>query len=106
MLRQLRFVLPVVLLAAAACSSPQPAKPVPAPIADIAALGGGVVIGQSVQLDGSGSTGPQNRAIAFGWEMTVRPDGSDAVLAGGDTATPSFTPDVVGSYQVRLVVTN
>ncbi len=53
-----------------------------------------VNVGDLVTLDGSGST-PDGGI--FLWFLD-RPLGSDAQLTGRDTATPTFTPDVEGSY--------
>ena len=83
--------------------TPTPA-PTLAPIASVASSSVSAVIGTAVSLDGTPSTDPQGGALAFAWEMLVRPDASDAVLAGADTSTPTFTPDVVGDYVVKLVV--
>lgn len=39
---------------------------------------------------------------SFLWELVAVPPGSAASLASPTTSTPSFTPDVAGSYRVRL----
>lgn len=63
--------------------------------------------GNVVHLDGSGSSDPDNDPIFFHWTFSSLPDDSglgDADLVGSDTATPSFIPDVNGTYVISLVV--
>ena len=42
--------------------------------------------------------------ITFEWTFILAPEGSAATLSGADTANPTFTPDVDGSYVIQLVV--
>ncbi len=44
--------------------------------------------------------------LAYAWSFNQLPEGSAAELAGADTAEPSFTPDLAGSYVVLLTVTD
>lgn len=46
------------------------------------------------------------RTESYAWKLTKVPAGSEPQLLAGDTATPSFTPAMVGDYQVSLVVTD
>ncbi len=62
-----------------------------------------VMAGDPVSLDGSGSFDPEGAPLTYAWTL-ARPVGSNAVLAGADTATPSFTTDVAGNYTATLVV--
>ena len=63
--------------------------------------------GSLVTLDGSGSTDPDlNYPLTYAWTLKQVPAGSTAALTGADTATPSFTADVMGDYVVELVVTD
>lgn len=55
---------------------------------------------KTVTLNGAGSAG----ANSFDWTLTSVPAGSTATLAGATTATPSFTPDLPGTYVAKLVV--
>jgi hypothetical protein len=62
--------------------------------------------GRLVTLDGSASTDPDlNYPLTYAWTLK-RPAGSAAALIGAGTATPSFTPDVMGDYVAELVVTD
>lgn len=63
-----------------------------------------VTLGTMVTLDGSGSTDANGDALAYAWTLTARPAGSNATLADGQTAQPSFTTDAAGDYVVTLVV--
>lgn len=60
--------------------------------------------GQAVQLDGTNSHDEDpDQALSYRWTLT-RPLGSVAELSANNTAKPSFTPDIVGTYQVSLIV--
>src|SRR3990167_9762824 len=59
-----------------------------------------VLVGVSVALDGSASTGVDSAA----WTITSAPDGSTAALTDETTLTPGITPDVAGDYVVELSV--
>ena len=63
-----------------------------------------VKVNGAVTLDGSKSSGAGARWLAFAWELVAKPQGSTATLAGADTAAPSFTADLEGTYLVELVV--
>lgn len=80
----------------------------PPPTADAGALQSGIMIGETVQLDGSASvdhTGSSSN-LTFSWEFDERADGSNAVLDDADTATPSFEADKGGQYTIDLTVTD
>lgn len=63
-----------------------------------------VVLGTAVTLNGSGSSDANGDALTYRWTLSTRPAGSTATLVGATTASPGFTPDVVGSYVATLVV--
>ena len=63
-----------------------------------------VATGARVQLDGRGAGDPDGDAITFEWAFALRPASSAAVLQGADTATPSFTADLPGTYTITLTV--
>ena len=64
-------------------------------------------VGQSVALDGSGSSDPDGNTLAFHWHLVSVPSTShltDSSLIDAATAAPSFVPDAAGTYQLSLVV--
>ena len=61
-------------------------------------------VGETAVLDGSASSDADMDALSYAWEFTARPTGSAATLVGAGTVSPEFTPDVEGTYSVRLVV--
>ena len=58
-----------------------------------------VVAGQTVTLDGTGSTG--EGPLGFAWALSGGP-----ALSGADTATPSFCAAAPGEYLAELAVTD
>jgi len=65
-----------------------------------------VFVGDTVALDGSGSTDPDGDSLTFSWRFTTRPPGSSATLSGAVTATPTFVVDVPGTYEIELSVSD
>ena len=69
------------------------------------------LLGSSVLLDGSSSYDPSNLELSFRWRFLKVPPSSAAVLRGfrplDETETRvSFTPDIIGSYEIALQVSN
>ena len=62
-----------------------------------------VLIGDIVTLDGSASSDADGDTLSYMWTLTV-PSGSQARLSDDTAVNPTFTPDVVGVYEVQLVV--
>ncbi|MBL4713820.1 MAG: hypothetical protein JKY64_04770 [Alcanivorax sp.] len=60
--------------------------------------------GTVVTLDGSASTDANGDSLSFAWAFVSRPDGSAASLANATTDSPSFTPDLNGTYVLELAV--
>lgn len=63
-----------------------------------------VLVGQTVSLDGSGSSDPEGRTLTYQWAFITKPTDSQAVIADPAAATTSFKADKEGSYSVRLTV--
>jgi hypothetical protein len=63
-----------------------------------------VVVGQTVLLDGSGSSDANGDPLTFQWSFVSKPDNSQAALAAPNAAQTTFVPDWPGTYVVSLVV--
>jgi hypothetical protein len=63
-----------------------------------------VTLGQTVHLNGSGSSDANGDALAYNWNIVSAPAGSTAVLVGETTKTPSFTTDAAGTFVISLIV--
>src|SRR5688572_7748428 len=63
-----------------------------------------VTTGQVVSLSGTHSTDPNGDPLSYSWCLKGSPQGSSATLNGTNTARPTFTPDVAGSYVLCLTV--
>jgi hypothetical protein len=65
-----------------------------------------VYVGHTVYLDGSESYDPGGNPIDYEWKLTYSPPESVAILSSASNSEASFTADVVGVYQVQLIVNN
>ena len=63
-----------------------------------------VEVGEVVTLDGSGSFDVNGNTLTYAWTLTSKPESSTATLTGATTVSPTFTPDLAGTYVVSLVV--
>jgi hypothetical protein len=73
------------------------------PVAD-AGVNQAVIVGDTVNLDGSGSDDINGDPLTFSWIFESVPAGSLAVLFDADTVNPSFAADEAGTYVVSLIV--
>lgn len=64
----------------------------------------GVATGDTVVLDGSGSSDIDGDALRFTWSLTGIPEGSGATLSDVNSVDPSFQIDKPGAYTVQLIV--
>jgi RHS repeat-associated protein len=74
------------------------------PVAAASAASTDVPINTLVSLDGSGSHDDNGDALSYAWTLVAAPAGSAAVLSQPTSAYPAITPDVAGSYTIRLSV--
>lgn len=61
--------------------------------------------GTAAILDGSGSLA-DGETLTFAWVFVSKPEDSQASLSNAAAANPSFEPDKVGAYGVKLTVTD
>lgn len=72
-------------------------------------VGGSVYLGQKATLDGTKSTPSSTNGGQYAWALGQVPTGSgikQGNINNATTATPSFTPDVLGEYDFTLKVTD
>ena len=62
------------------------------------------LVGQLIHLNGSGSHDADGDPLTYFWSLTVIPQGSSADVVDPNSLTPSFIPDVAGTYVVQLIV--
>ncbi|HRF45541.1 MAG TPA: PKD domain-containing protein, partial [Candidatus Competibacteraceae bacterium] len=63
-----------------------------------------VAVGDTVILNGSGSSDADGDPLNYQWALTTQPVGSTAALQDADQAQTQFIPDFAGSYIAQLIV--
>ncbi|NNL42149.1 MAG: tandem-95 repeat protein, partial [Desulfobacterales bacterium] len=61
------------------------------------------LLGDVIRLDGSGSNDIDGNHLTYSWTLSG-PTGSTAALADSSTVNPSFTADLIGTYEIQLIV--
>lgn len=101
--RRCSFLLGCLGLPLAGCGDSTSEPVNSAPVAMIEASPG-AVRGDTVVLDGTGSSDADGDSLTFAWSLDAAPIGSSAVLVPSDGANPAFVADQVGNYLVTLIV--
>lgn len=75
-------------------------------IAPIAKAGGDVQTASvsMITLNGSESFDNNNDQLSYAWTLVSKPTSSSAVLNNANTTQPTIVPDVVGDYDLQLIV--
>ncbi len=76
--------------------------------APVANAGNDVIItlGNTAQLDGSQSVDADYNLLTYVWTVISQPVGSNAGLAGSGAVNPTLTPDMVGTYDLQMRVSD
>ena len=108
MLRSAAVLLVASAILIAGCdsggSTPPPDTNAP-PTASAAASATEVEAGETVQLDGTGSSDPDGDALTYEWTLNG-PNGSTAALSDASAADPTFVADLEGGYVAALSVSD
>lgn len=65
-----------------------------------------VIVGSTVNLDGSNSTDASSHSLNFNWSFVSIPEGSIARFSKSEIISPSFVADIAGEYVIQLIVDN
>lgn len=74
-----------------------------APVAD-AGVNQAVLVGDTVNLDGSASYDANNDPLHYSWGLTTKPADSSAEIFPPDSAQTNFVADTAGTYVASLLV--
>lgn len=95
----------ITLFAGCKDNSTGPSNENGAPTAILSASATDVEAGQTVELDGTGSSDPDGDDLSYSWSFTA-PDGSTTTLSDASVADPVFVADIEGDYVVTLTVSD
>lgn len=76
------------------------------PIADAGHDQAIAIIGTIVQLDGSQSWDDDGDELSYSWSITSFPQGSESSIDNPTQVNPAFIPDIFGTYEICLVVSD
>lgn len=67
-----------------------------------------ILIGSSVDLDGSSSFDPDgpDSSLVYSWSVFSGPEGSSAIIPNSGDSVTKFQPDVAGNYIIQLIVSD
>ncbi|WP_019987956.1 right-handed parallel beta-helix repeat-containing protein [Rudanella lutea] len=86
------------------CKKEPEVAPTPTSLTARAGADQAVLPEQAVALDGSASTG--SGTLAYQWAVVRKPQRSTLTLGGASTPKATFTPDIVGEYELELTVSS
>lgn len=76
------------------------------PIAQISVGAAAARIGQPFMFDAVRSASPEGRTLTHAWRLVTRPPASTAELTGAETSVATLVFDIVGVYEIELVVSD
>lgn len=65
-----------------------------------------VIVDQPVVLDGTESSDPEGDELQYKWSVVSKPIDSSAMLTDDAIPTPTFVPDLEGTYEISLTVSD
>ena len=74
-----------------------------APVAN-AGTSQNAIVNTLVRLDGTASSDANSDILTYRWAFIGTPTGSKAALSNASSPVPTFTPDLIGSYVLSLIV--
>ncbi len=108
MLKRLRVVircLPILLFLLPGCGDESTGPDNHAPTAN-AGVDFSVGLGGVARLLGHGTDADFSDVLSYSWAFVSKPEGSGATINDSDQATATFVSDVIGTYVVRLTVSD